>query len=126
LEGLKSPPYSKLNKSVALVWESKYRRGLEGLKSPPYSKLNNEGILVPQIPSGFVAPKLALRPSPATSPKFHLLKKYSMSFTTLSKRFCTLYLLHLQQYPLNFILYINSVTIFDILYYFLPLVSTCT
>jgi hypothetical protein len=62
----------------------------------------------------------------ATSPKFHPLKEYSLSFTALSKRFCTLYLLHLQQYPLNFILYINSATRFDILYYFLPLVSTCT
>jgi hypothetical protein len=68
----------------------------------------------------------SIRQSPATSPKFHPLKEYFMSFTTLCKRFCTLYLLHLQQYPLNFILYINSVTRFDILYYFLPLVSTCT
>jgi hypothetical protein len=68
----------------------------------------------------------AVRLSPATSPKFHPLKEYSLSFTALSKRFCTLYLLHLQQYPLNFILYINSATRFDILYYFLPLVSTCT
>jgi hypothetical protein len=47
-----------------------------------------------------------------------------MSFTLLSKRFGHLYLLNLQQYPLNFILYINNVTRFDILYYFLPLVST--
>jgi hypothetical protein len=49
------------------------------------------------------------RLSPATSSKFDPLKKYSLSFTALSKRFCTLYLLHLQQYPLNSILYINSV-----------------
>jgi hypothetical protein len=34
---------------------------LEGLKSPPYSILNKEGILAPPIPSGFMAPKLALR-----------------------------------------------------------------
>jgi hypothetical protein len=66
-----------------------------------------------------------LRLSPATSPKFHTLKEYSLSFTSLFKRFCTLYLLHLQQYPLNFTLYINNATRFDIIYYFLPLVSTC-
>jgi hypothetical protein len=33
---------------------------LEGLQSPSYSKLNKKGILAPPIPSGFVAPKLAL------------------------------------------------------------------
>jgi hypothetical protein len=44
---------------LGLVWESKYQRGLEGLKSPPYSKLNKEGILSPPIPSDFMAPKLA-------------------------------------------------------------------
>jgi hypothetical protein len=60
-----------------------------------------------------------LRLSPAMSPKFHPLKEYSLVFTALSKRFYTLYLLHLQQYSLNFILYINSVIRFDILYYFL-------
>jgi hypothetical protein len=36
---------------------------LESLKSSSYSKLNKEWILTPPIPSGFVAPKLALRPS---------------------------------------------------------------
>jgi hypothetical protein len=46
---------------LGLVWELKYRRGLEGLKSPSYLKLNKEGILAPPIPSGIVAPKLALR-----------------------------------------------------------------
>jgi hypothetical protein len=49
-----------------------------------------------------------LRLSPATSPKFDPLKEYSLSFTALSKRLCTLYLLHLQQYPLNSILYYYS------------------
>jgi hypothetical protein len=53
-----------------------------------------------------------IRLSPATSPKFRPLKEYSLSFTTLSKRFCSLYFLHLQQCPLNFILYINSVPYF--------------
>jgi hypothetical protein len=38
-----------------LVWEFKYRRGLEGLKSPPYSILNKEGILASPIPSDFVS-----------------------------------------------------------------------
>jgi hypothetical protein len=46
--------------TAGLVWEFKYRRGLEGLKSPPYSILNKEGILAPPIPSGFVSSKLAL------------------------------------------------------------------
>jgi hypothetical protein len=45
---------------LGLVWESKYRRGLEGLKYLSYSKLYKERILAPPIPSGFVAPKLAL------------------------------------------------------------------
>jgi hypothetical protein len=35
--------------------------GFRELKSPPYSKLNEDEILAPLIPSGFVAPKLALR-----------------------------------------------------------------
>jgi hypothetical protein len=34
---------------------------LEGLKSPPYLKLNKKGILAPPIPSVFWTPKLALR-----------------------------------------------------------------
>jgi hypothetical protein len=61
-----------------------------------------------------------LRLSPATSPKFDPLKEYFLSFTTLSKRLCTLYLLHLQQYPLNSILYINSVLdlAFYIIFYY--------
>jgi hypothetical protein len=50
--------------------------------------------------------------SPATSSKFHPLKVYSLSFTAHSKRFCSLYLHHLQQSSLNFILYI-SFTIFS-------------
>jgi hypothetical protein len=41
------------------------------------------------------------------SSKFDPLKEYSLSFTALSKRFRTLYLLHLQQYLLNSILYIE-------------------
>jgi hypothetical protein len=44
---------------LGLVWESKYRRRLEGLKSSPYSILNKKGILTLPIPSSFVAPKLA-------------------------------------------------------------------
>jgi hypothetical protein len=65
-------------------------------------------------------PPAPLSLSPTTFPKFDPLKKYSLSFTALSKRFCTLYLLHLQQYPLNSILYINSVldlTFYIIFYY---------
>ena len=50
-----------------------------------------------------------LRLSPATSSKFGSLKEYSLSFTALSKKFCSLYLLHLQQRPLNSILYIYNV-----------------
>jgi hypothetical protein len=42
-----------------------------------------------------------LRLSPAASPKFHPLKEYSLSFTEHSKRFCPLYILSLQQRPLN-------------------------
>jgi hypothetical protein len=38
-----------------------------------------------------------------TSSKFHPLKQYFLFFTALAKRFYTLYLLYLQQYPLNFI-----------------------
>jgi hypothetical protein len=70
-----------------------------------------------------------LRLSPATSPKFNPLEEYSLSFTALSKIFCTLYLLHLQQYPLNFILYINSVldlTFYIIFYYSSPRERTDT
>jgi hypothetical protein len=52
------------------------------------------------------------RLSPATFPKFCPLKEYSLSFTALFKRFGSLYFLHLQQCPLNFILYINSVLYF--------------
>jgi hypothetical protein len=42
-----------------------------------------------------------LRLSPTASPKFRPLKKYSLSFTEHSKRFCPLYILRLQQRPLN-------------------------
>ena len=42
-----------------------------------------------------------LRLSPAASPKFRPLKEYSLSFTEHSKRFCPLYILRLQQRPLN-------------------------
>jgi hypothetical protein len=56
------------------------------------------------------SPSKVMRLSPATSSKFHPLKKYFVSFTTLSKIFRPLYLFLLQQRPLNFILYINSVT----------------
>jgi hypothetical protein len=62
-------------------------------------------------------------------PKFYPLKEYSLSFTALSKRLCTLYLLHLQQYPLNSILYINSVldlTFYIIFYYSSPRERTDT
>jgi hypothetical protein len=45
-----------------------------------------------------------LRLSPATSPKFHPLKEYSLSFTAHSKFFCPLYLLNLQQCSLNLVL----------------------
>ena len=72
---------------------------------------------------------LWLRLSPATSPKFYPLKEYFLSFIALYKRFCTLYLLHLQQYPLNFILYINSVldlTFYIIFYYSSPRERTDT
>jgi hypothetical protein len=53
-----------------------------------------------------------LRLSPATSSKFHPLKEYFLSFTAHSKRFRPLYFLHLQQHPLNFVLYILYVYIF--------------
>jgi hypothetical protein len=46
----------------------------------------------------------SLRLSPATSPKFYPLKEYSLSFTAHFKRFYPLYLLSLQQHPLNSIL----------------------
>jgi hypothetical protein len=39
--------------------------------------------------------------SPAASPKFRPLKEYSLSFIEHSKRFCPLYILRLQQRPLN-------------------------
>jgi hypothetical protein len=61
---------------------------------------------------------LCVRLSPAMFPKFHHLKKYSLYITLFSKRLCPLYLLHLQQRSLNFILYINSGTRFGILYFF--------
>jgi hypothetical protein len=50
--------------------------------------------------------KRTLRLSPATFSKFHLLKEYSLSFTEHSKKNYPLYLLHLQQHLLNFVLYI--------------------
>jgi hypothetical protein len=54
------------------------------------------------------------RLSPATSPKIHPLKEYSLSFTAHSKRFCPLYFHHLQQCSLNSVLYIYSVPDFAI------------
>jgi hypothetical protein len=45
---------------LGLVWEFKNWMVLEGLKSPSYSILNKEEILASQIPSSFVASKLAL------------------------------------------------------------------
>lgn len=51
----------------------------------------------------------------ATSSKFHPLKKYSLSFTASSKKFCPLYLLHLRQHPLKPVLYIYSFNIIHIL-----------
>lgn len=44
-----------------LVWEPQNWRRLEGLKSHPYSILNKKRILAPLIPYGFWTPKLALR-----------------------------------------------------------------
>jgi hypothetical protein len=55
-----------------------------------------------------IASVWAFRLSPATYSEFHPLKEYSLSFTAHSKRFHPLYLRHLQQRPLNFILYISS------------------
>jgi hypothetical protein len=54
---------------------------------------------------------ISLRLSPATSSKFRPLKKYSLSFTEHSKRFHPLYFLHLQQRPLNSILYISKINL---------------
>jgi hypothetical protein len=54
---------------------------------------------------------ISLRLSPATSPKFRPLKEYSLSFTEHSKRFHPLYFLHLQQRPLNSILYISKINL---------------
>jgi hypothetical protein len=81
------------------------------------------------LPGGCRFEEQWLRLSPATSPKFYPLKEYSLSFTALSKRFCTLYLLHLRQYPLNSILYINIVldlTFYIIFYYSSPRERTDT
>jgi hypothetical protein len=50
-----------------------------------------------------------VRLSPATSSKFHPLKKYSLSFTVHSKRLRPLYLLSLQQFPLKSALYSYSI-----------------
>jgi hypothetical protein len=44
---------------------------------------------------------IIVRLSPAASPKFRPLKEYSLPFTEHSKRFCPLYILSLQQRPLN-------------------------
>jgi hypothetical protein len=54
------------NSPLGLVWESQNRWGLEGLRSSPYSILNKKGILSPLIPSGFGTPKLALNASNIT------------------------------------------------------------
>jgi hypothetical protein len=62
----------------------------------------------------------SIRLSPATSPKFHPLKEYSLSFTAHSKRLHPLYILLLQQHPLNLVLYIYSVTRFHNIQFFLP------
>jgi hypothetical protein len=53
-----------------------------------------------------------LRLSPAASPKFHPLKEYSLSFIEHSKRFCPVYILSLQQRPLNSVPYSYSVNRF--------------
>jgi hypothetical protein len=45
--------------------------------------------------------RIRVRLSPATSPKFRPLNKYSLYFTAHSKRLCPLYILCLQQRPLN-------------------------
>jgi hypothetical protein len=44
-----------------------------------------------------------LRLSPVASPKFRPLKEYSLYFTEHSKRLCPLYILRLQQRPLNYV-----------------------
>jgi hypothetical protein len=56
--------------------------------------------------------------SSTTFSKFHPLNECSLSFTTHSKIFCSLYLLHLQHHPLNLVLYIYSNNIIFILIYF--------
>jgi hypothetical protein len=74
-----------------------------------------------------------LRLSPAAFSKFHPLKKYFVSFTTHSTRFYHLYLLSLQQRPLNSVLYIYSVNrihkyhIYSSIYYsFFVRINKCT
>jgi hypothetical protein len=61
---------------------------------------------------------LSLRLSPAVFPKFHPLKKYSLSFTEHYKIFYPLYILSLQQRPLNSVLYMYSDNRIRILVYF--------
>jgi hypothetical protein len=53
-------PTMWISNPLGLVWEPQTRRGLEGLKSPPYSILNKKRILTPPIPSRFWTSKLAL------------------------------------------------------------------
>jgi hypothetical protein len=45
--------------------------------------------------------RVRIRLSPATSSKFHPLKKYSLSFTAYYKKVRSLYFQRLQQSPLN-------------------------
>jgi hypothetical protein len=59
-----------------------------------------------------------LRLSSSTSTKFHPLNKYSLYFTTYSKRFRFLYLLSLHQRPLNSFLYSYNVNKLPFLHFF--------
>jgi hypothetical protein len=81
--------------------------------------MSKNSIFMPLVapPQRFTLKDL-LRLSPATSPKFHPLKEYSLSFTAHSKRFRPLYLISLQQRPLNLVLYIYNATRFHYLYCF--------
>jgi hypothetical protein len=66
----------------------------------------------------------SIRLSPATSPKFHPLKEYSVSFITHSKKLHPLYFQHLQQHSLKSVLYIYSVSRFHNTYCFLSILNT--
>ena len=73
-----------------------------GLKVNPLKQVQLPKLHLPKITPA--AEDNTLRLSPTTSPKFHPLKEYSLSFTVHSKIFYPLYLLSLQQHILNSIL----------------------